>query len=377
MSVAIEEKVINILVKLTRFPVIPSIPKREKWYRLPLTGCVCADGRPVHADLRLGTENKLLIMFFGGGVCWNAYMAARPNSTAVNGTDESFYATGDSADVADAAVRFGFGPLSKKKSNPFRNWNMLAIPYTTGDFHCGSGDFPYTTLEGKPAVLHHHGYKIYRASLESAMRIIGSEPEQLLVTGFSAGGFGTALLTDDVMRTFPRCTDVTCYVDSGLMLNPGWHHTAKAVWQTPAVIADRLRTNNITLDSLLALYQNHKDRVKIGFSCSVRDAALAEYVNYVEKDKLYADKASGIAFQKQLKAMCAQLQSNIPGVSLFLFDTPDENEEKRAQGLTKHCVLGAENIVTDGISAAAWLWDLVCGKPSQRGLPLLDQVVDS
>ena len=100
MSVAIEEKVINILVKLTRFPVIPSIPKREKWYRLPLTGCVCADGRPVHADLRLGTENKLLIMFFGGGVCWNEYMAARPNSTAVNGTDESFYATGDSAESA-------------------------------------------------------------------------------------------------------------------------------------------------------------------------------------------------------------------------------------------------------------------------------------
>ena len=161
----IKEKVIEVLVKLSRFPEIPHNPKRGKWYKLPLSGCVCADGSPAHADLRLGTQNKLMILFFGGGVCWNAYMAARPNSAAVNSTGESFYATGDSADVADAAVKFGFGPLNKKKTNPFRDWNVLAIPYTTGDFHCGSGDFPYTTLEGKPAVLHHHGYKIYRAAI--------------------------------------------------------------------------------------------------------------------------------------------------------------------------------------------------------------------
>ena len=92
------------MVKLSRFPEIPHNPKRGKWYKLPLPGCVCADGSPAHADLRLGTENKLMILFFGGGVCWNAYMAARPNSAAVNSTGESFYATGDSADVADAAV---------------------------------------------------------------------------------------------------------------------------------------------------------------------------------------------------------------------------------------------------------------------------------
>lgn len=372
MKKSFKTRIVDKLVELARFPEIPSDPKQGKWYKLTLSGCTCADGRPAHADLRIGTENKLLILFFGGGVCWNAYMAARPNSATVNCTGESFYATGDSADVADAAVRFGFGPLSKKKSNPFRDWNMLAIPYTTGDFHCGSGDFPYTTLEGTPGVLHHHGYKIYRAALETAMQYIGTDPNQLLVTGFSAGGFGTALLTDDVMRTFPHCNDVTCYVDSGFMRNPGWHHAAKEVWQAPVAIADRLCTDNITLDSLLALYQNHKDRVKIGFSCSVRDAALSEYVNYVEEDKLYADRASGLTFQKQLKAMCEQLQSNIPDVSLFLFDTPDENKEKRAQGLTKHCVLGATNITVDGISAAGWLWDLVRGKPSQRGLSLLD-----
>lgn len=59
-------------------------------------------------------------------------------------------------------------------------------------------------------------------------------------------------------------------------------------------------------------------------------------------------------------------------MSLFLFDTPDENEDKRAQGLTKHCVLGAANITVDGISAADWLWDLVCGKQTQVGLSLLD-----
>lgn len=60
----IKEKVIDILVKLSRFPEIPPNPKRGKWYKLPLPGCVCADGRTAHADLRLGNENKLLIRVY-------------------------------------------------------------------------------------------------------------------------------------------------------------------------------------------------------------------------------------------------------------------------------------------------------------------------
>ena len=251
---------------------------------------------------------------------------------------------------------------------------MLAIPYTTGDFHCGTGDFPYTALDGSKQVLHHHGYTNHRAALYETMKHIGHNPEQILVTGFSAGGFGTALLTDDVMRTFPNCSDVTSYVDSGFMIYPGWPEVARNVWKAPKEIAERIHSDNITLDCLQALKQDHGDRVKIAFSCSTHDAALSEYINYVENDQLYADKESGIKFQKELKQMCDALQQAIPNIALYIFDTPDENAAKKAEGLTKHCVGAADKMVVEGITAAQWLWDAVCGNPRQIGLSLLDQI---
>lgn len=362
------------LLKMTQFPQIPSEPKVGKWYGIPLKGCVSSDGKEAHAGFRKGTENKLVILLFGGGVSWNEFMAARPNSVYGNPDKISFYACGDGSLVADLAARIGIHTLSKKESNPFRNWNMLAIPYTTGDFHCGAGDFPYTALDGSKQVLHHHGYTNYRTALREAMEHIGHNPEQILVTGFSAGGFGTALLTDDVMRTFPNCNDVTSYVDSGFMIYPGWPEVARNIWKAPKEIAERIHSDNITLDCLQALKQDHGDRVKIAFSCSTRDAALSEYINYVEKDQLYADKESGIQFQKELKQMCNDLQQAIPNIALFIFDTPEENASKKAEGLTKHCIGAADKMVVEGITAAQWLWDAVCGTPRQIGMSLLDQI---
>ena len=364
------------VLKMTQFPQIPSEPKVGKWYGIPLKGCVSSDGKEVHAGFRKGTENKLVILLFGGGVSWNEFMAARPNSVYGNPDKISFYACGDGGLVADLATRIGIHTLSNKESNPFRNWNMLAIPYTTGDFHCGAGEFPYTALDGRKSVLHHHGYTNYRAALQEVMKHIGNKPEQILVTGFSAGGFGTTLLTDDVIRTFPECRDVTSYVDSGFMINPGWPQAAREVWGAPKEIADRIYSDNITLDCLKALKVDHGDRVKIAFSCSTRDVALSEFVNYVEKDQLFADKESGIKFQRQLKQMCDELQQAISDVSLFIFDTPDENAEKRAKSLTKHCVGKADKLVVEGTTAAQWLWDAVCGKSRRIGLALLDQFPD-
>ena len=264
------------LLKMTQFPQIPSEPKAGKWYGIPLKGCGSSDGKEAHAGFRKGTENKLVILLFGGGVSWNEFMAARPNSVYGNPDKISFYACGDGSLVADLAARIEIHTLSKKESNPFRDWNMLAIPYTTGDFHCGAGDFPYTALDGSKQVLHHHGYANYRTALREAMKHIGHNPEQILVTGCSAGGFGTALLTDDVMRTFPNCSDVTSYVDSGFMIYPGWPEVARNIWKAPKEIAERIHSDNITLDCLQALKQEHGDRVKIAITCSTRDAALTD-----------------------------------------------------------------------------------------------------
>ena len=105
----------------------------------------------VHKKGRDRAENKLMLSFCGGGVSFSEFTAARPNRM---GTKEKqvYYAL--EAEPADLLLRTGTNGRSKK--NPFRDWTVVVLPYTTGDFHCGQNDFPYTDLNGKSAVLHHH-----------------------------------------------------------------------------------------------------------------------------------------------------------------------------------------------------------------------------
>lgn len=372
----LKTKLSELVLKALSFPVIPQKPQKGKWYRLPITECVSGNDGPFHGSIRIGTENKLMVMFHGGGVSWNEHMAARPNTIYMPIEGDNFYAL-DGDMVADVAT--GHGISSRKKSCPFRNWSVISIPYCCGDFHCGAGDFPYTALDGSHQVLRHHGYLNYRAVMKKAMKYIGNAPEQIMVTGFSAGGFGTALLTDDVMGLFPECQDVVCYVDSGFMLYDGWRHAAEQVWHAPKEICDRLRTDDITLDSLQALKANHGDRVKICFSCSVRDVALSEYWTFVKEGHLHTDKQVGITFQKDLRKMCHTMLDTIPDAGIFIFNTPVSGkgqEQRQEQGLTQHCIGlagGAKSIRVDGKNVMEWIWNAVNGGVECVGLHLLDE----
>ena len=175
---------------------------------------------------------------------------------------------------------------------------------------------------------------------ERASAITAANPEKLLVTGYSAGGFGTALLTDDVMSLFPHCKDVTCLVDSGVFSYDGWHETAEKQWKAPEEIVSRIHSDNIALDCLLALHRDHGD-VKIALACSYRDALLAQCEGYAHgQGKLVFSKENGDVFQATLSKTVKTLQEEIPGVALYIFDKPStEPGVKEEHGLTEHTFL--------------------------------------
>ena len=59
-----------------------------------------------------------------------------------------------------------------------------------------------------------------------------NDADTVLVTGYSAGGFGAALLADDVFTNyFPDAKSKNVLVDASLLLNNDWHSIATpAVW---------------------------------------------------------------------------------------------------------------------------------------------------
>jgi len=349
---------------------LPENPKTGKWYRITPPNCVCANGAPYHACIRLGKENKMLIVFNGGGVSVNAYTAARPGQISNVTAKESFYF--EDVDLIGDPV-FDRGILRKNEHNPFSEWTIVSICYASGDFHTGTADYPYTAMDGTPRILHHHGYTNYRAVMEQVKSILPN-PETLVVTGFSAGGFGAALLTDDVMGLFPSCEQVTCCVDGALLLYD-WKHVATDVWKAPKEICDRLESINITSDALKALHRKHGDKVKVLFISSVRDGALAQQQNFYETNHMVPDKPSGEKYQADLRKMCEKLMEETPNIGLYIFDVPIPRLAEFK--LTQHTIIFENNVdkpVSGGVSALSWLWNAVNGKVTRVGLDLLDKV---
>lgn len=362
-------KIITPWLKKKRLPRLEGKPKSETWYRIYLEGCTAADGEETYADFYQGTENRLLIFFNGGGVSWNAYTAARPASLYDKDYKNSFYTV--RMDLF-SDLNLSRGILENSDRNPFRNWSKLVLIYNTGDFHCGTGDFPYIAKDGSHRVCRHHGYTNFRKAMEHVKDLIPA-PESLMVSGCSGGAFGAALLTDDVMEIYPDCDEVTCLVDSGFFPLKNAPDIAKNVWKAPKKIVDRLHTDNLTLDALQALSRDHPGKVNILVCCSVRDAALSRMSNMIMNNVFAFSEESGAWFQKWLSGTMDKIKSTIPNAGIYIFDIPD-NQEAKPYHLTIHCIIGDRHLYqnrTEGKTCMEWIRDAVRGQITSCGLSLL------
>lgn len=335
------------------FPHLPDKPDAGTWYGVYPDGARSALGDPYHGIFRLGTSNNVMVLFNGGGVSVNAETAAS--------TDHQYFNTETGGDIL---ARLSLG--SETEANPFADWTIINLPYSTGDFHSGAGDFDFDNPDGEPGTLHHVGYTNLDLVMNAVRAHIGT-PDKLLVAGYSAGGFATALLSDHVMGYFPDTDNVTVAVDSALLLNDDWRGIATDVWHTPQEITDRLTTDNITLDALTALAEEHPD-VKILFSSSTRDESLVEVQAYFDTGTLDKTAAGGNEYTRTLRAFIDRLRQVSPHVAFYVFDGAPLDS-----GLTQHTMLLLTSFSEDlgDITPAQWISNAVNGTLEDHGLDLL------
>ena len=336
---------------LKSFPKLTGEPELGKWYEVAVEGTQSSDDSEWHGIFKKGTENKVVVYFFGGGVSITPETSEGGNKFyATNMTGQDFVAQG------------GIG--SNAENNPFKDWSFLVVPYATGDFHSGTGVY-----DGKKTV-YHTGYSNYAAFVEQIKPYVGN-PDTLLVTGFSAGGFGSSLLANDVIDRFPSAKNSTVCVDSSLLLYDGWHETAVGLWHSPKEISDRLTTDNLVLDSLTALHEKRGDSVKILFDCSYRDDTLQQYQAYIRTGAMTKDKENGDLFQKDLAEMVKDLQENIPGIGIYIWNHAEDAETHN----TQHTIISSNvfDKLEDGVSIADWIYAAVNGDVQSHGLALLEK----
>lgn len=150
---------------------------------------------------RRGVENRLVVFFDGGGACWDDVTCAVPMLATDRGNSEGFYKAellpGD-----DPRRMSGIFDLSNPR-NPVRDWSFVFVPYCTGDVHSGSNTATYRNLDtGETYTLEHRGADNFRLVLEW-MRANFEAPDEILVTGSSAGAYGAATHYARIREAFP------------------------------------------------------------------------------------------------------------------------------------------------------------------------------
>ncbi len=359
---------VNVVVNKVS-PSLTDDPQVGKWYSISPQGALSADGTPWRGLFRKGKENKVIFLFFGGGVSLDEYTAARGYTVD---SKHGYYS--DNVSRLDFVGRLGFkmGIGSNRQDNPFKDWTIVAFPYSTGDFHCGAGEYTYTGIDGDEHILHHRGYSNYEKTLQMVLPLLGT-PEAVLITGYSGGAFGTALLSSDLASRFPDTTNITSFVDAGLLIKDDWHDVAVSQWHAPDSISSFIVSDNLTLDGLKALHSKHP-KVKILFECSVRDAAFSNYQAYIDRgENMTTTRADGDRFNAYLKRMVKDFREALPEGGLFLWDDIVSDEK---EGLTLHTIEMTHSFFTDrggNGSIASWVEDAVNGNVYSKGLELIQE----
>jgi hypothetical protein len=148
----------------------------------------CGDGSPWMFFVRPGSVNRLVIELQGGGGCWSEETCFI--------TPRAVTSLRREPDLASEQANVGIHDKDDP-DNPVADWHHVIVSYCTGDLHWGSADVIYG---GR--TFFHRGATNVRAVLQWLGEHVWA-PEQILVTGHSAGSYGSILWAPWVARQYP------------------------------------------------------------------------------------------------------------------------------------------------------------------------------
>lgn len=172
----------------------PIMAVRDSWTWIDFPEAVCDDGSATGIGINPNPDSKnVLVFLMGGGACWD-YLSCAVLNTSTHGPYARAQFEGQKNSLKGTI-------LDRQGKGPFADWNLVFVPYCTGDVHVGDNVMTYDGGLNK-RIIRHKGRPNLIAFLK---RIAGTVPdaEKLVVSGSSAGGFGAALNYDVFRSYFP------------------------------------------------------------------------------------------------------------------------------------------------------------------------------
>jgi hypothetical protein len=285
------------------------------WTWVDIAGTKCRDGSAtgIGVSPAATASSKVMIFLEGGGACFNA--------TTCGGNSATY-----------GALQFtGFpnaegiaGIFSRADAaNAVKDWNMVYVPYCTGDVHGGSATD--VTVPGVIGAQQFVGYDNMTRDLERIVPTF-TATTQVLLTGQSAGGFGAALNYVQTTRAFAG-PPVTLVDDSGpLMANPTLASCLESsmltLWgMSKTVIAD-CGSDCSDPGNSLSQYWVHLSKTypsaPLTFMDSVADGTITNFFGFGATNCTTFQAVTGAAYEAGLLDMRTKVAAD-SNAGLFLF----------------------------------------------------------
>lgn len=322
--------------------IAPVQAQPDDWIMIEPGGeTTCADGSDYRFFVRDGGEtDNLLIYFQEGGACWD-WLTCNPLSPA-------YYKDASPNELQSFRFIYSFGGIFNfdEPENPVADYDMVFIPYCTGDVHAGSTTVTYQFLGGLDRTIHHQGYANVTAVLDWVFANY-DDPASIVVTGSSAGAIGSIFHAPRIMAHYPDAT-ITQLADGYVGVVPvGWEplETWRVYDNLPDFMPD-VDPQTFTINMLyLSIAQQFPQHRFAQFTTS-GDVFQIGYFNIQGRD---IREWRGLMY-----GYLDELEAALPNFRIYIVDA------------IWHTILPFDRFYTttsDGVRFRDWFADLITGQP--------------
>ena len=356
-------------------PMLSPLPKSDpgQWTYHVIDGAQCRDGSPAGFYTRFSTADSkhLLIYLEGGGACFNAALctfnpASVQESIGPGGRDIATTATQGLLDVMQAPETTGIFDFTNSK-NPFLDWNMVWIPYCTGDVFSGTRE--NATDPDIPGTQQFVGYYDMQKFVGHIVPTF-SDADRVVLTGTSAGSFGAGMNFNQVQDAFGK-VPVTLIMDSGIIFTDDYLPAClqkrwRELWGNDAALPPECtecrHPDGGGFANLLTFSARKYPNAKLGIISAVDDGVMSFFYSFGENDCKGGPYPAG-KYQTALQAL-RTVGEGFPGQSASYFVLRKTHTYEQTPDFYD---LPADKRPTGYVPIAAWMSDVLAGAMTQVG----------
>jgi hypothetical protein len=298
---------------------------------------ICSRGTPYSFWVLPGKTDKVVVDFIGGGACWDEFTCGVADAIFSDSVE-------DVRAVIEAGEASGFYDHANA-DNPIADYWHVIIPYCTGDIHWGNAVTTYG--EGDKAVTIQHKGAVNASAVVGWVYENFASPEQLFVTGCSAGSYGSLLWSSHIMEHYPE-SKVFQFGDSGAgVITQDFFQDSFPSWNAEQAFPNWIPELN---PESVDLYTKELADLYTGISNHYPEHVMSQYNTIRDENQVFYFQAmGGGGVDEWTVAMQASIAKIESGAERFAsYTAPGE----------QHCILPYDNfytVETNGVRLVDWL----------------------